>query len=568
MTRFASLAFILITFGSAAPCLAQAPSPREELLRHVPKDLGLCFVLNDLRGHAANWERSDWIKALKESALGQAFFAAPELKELLRFEQGLKKDLDIDWPTLRDDVLGDAVVFAYQPGSSSKPQDEQGVLLVHARRPGVLARLVDSLNRVQKASGEVESLQTRDHKGTKYVCRSGLRHAHYYLLSGALFAYTAKEELLKRVIDRHQAGDRDIPPLSGHLKKAGAANAVASLWIDPRAFDADREQKAAALPGPEAAFVKSFQKHWHALDAVVFSFAAQDNLEFKLSILAREKDLPPTARGLFTAPARPSDLWLRFPDDAILTMAARLDGTVLADALVNMAPPKAQQTFQQTLQPLAALAGIDLARDLAPNVGPDLGLCVLPATDPKNAPQVMAALAVRPGSKDLAIDQALYRGVHLLAGLALFDYNRRHPDDPIRTQTLKQDSVEVKYLSNDNLFPPGFQPACALKDGYLLLATSPDAIARFRLAAAPAPTGGETPLLRLSPQRLAKALREHRQSVIDHIAANNQVSKTAAVLKLDNILEALDLAQRIEITRGGGSGQASFVLRISPAKLR
>jgi hypothetical protein len=180
----------------------------------------------------------------------------------------------------------------------------------------------------------------------------------------------------------------------------------------------------------------------------------------------------------------------------------------------------------------------------------------------------MAALAVRPGPKDLAIDQALYRGVHVLASVALFDYNRRHPDDPIRTQTLKQDNVEIKYLSNDNLFPPGFQPACALKDGYLLLATIPDAIARFRPAAAPAPASGEIPLLRISPKGLAKVLREHRESVIDQIAANNQMSKMAAALKLDNALAALDLVERIEIARSGGSGQASFVLRISPAKQR
>ena len=45
-------------------------------------------------------------------------------------------------------------------------------------------------------------------------------------------------------------------------------------------------------------------------------------------------------------------------------------------------------------------------------------------------------------------------------------------------------------------------------------------------------------------------------------------TKQAAAQALDNALSVLDLIDRIEIARGGGSGQASLVLRISPAKER
>ena len=218
---------------------------------------------------------------------------------------------------------------------------------------------------------------------------------------------------------------------------------------------------------------------------------------------------------------------------------------------------------------------MDLERDIAPNVGPDWGLCILPAVTSSNVPMAMAALAVRPGKKDIAIDHALYRGVEFLAGLALFDYNRRHPEEPIRLQTLRQDNVEIKYLKNDKLFPAGFQPAWALKDGYLLLTTSPDAVAQFR-SAAPASvklaapirsmTIGSAPFLRLSCKQLAKALRDQRSVVVSHAAAQNGISATAAGRAFDDVLAVLDIFDNVVITRSSGAGQTSVLLRIAPAK--
>jgi hypothetical protein len=444
---------------------------------------------------------------------------------------------------------------------------EQGILLIHARRPEVLSRLVDNLNRAQKAGGELTAVEPRAHNGTKYLCRLEVKGAHYYLLDGQLFAYTAQEDLLKRVLDQRQQQTRAAPPLVQHLNKAGADNAVASLWINPRSFDDDLKQKVAGVSGPEAILLDAFLKHWHALEALVFSISVHDNVEFKLSVQARDKELPPSARGFFTEPARPSDLWSRFPDNAIFSMAMRIEGSNVADTFADLAPGDVRRSVQNALQPIAALTGIDIAKDIAPNVGPDFGVCVLPAAAPAKMPQIIAALAVRPGPKDIAIDQSLYRGVHFLAGLFVFDYNRRNPQDPIRVNTLRQGAVEIKYLSHNKVFF-GLEPACALKEGYLLLASSPDAVARFGAAAAPAAANAEDPLVRISSNELAKALRDYRQTAIDLIAANDPGSRTAAAQGLDSALSVLDLLGRVEIVRTAGSGQASFVLRFYPVRKR
>src|SRR5262249_44267713 len=95
--RFSIAGACLLAFVSwPAPCLAQVDSPRAQLLRCVPKNCGLCLVVNDLRGYAARWEKSPFVKGFKESALGRALVNAPELKGLYDFKEGLKKHFDFD----------------------------------------------------------------------------------------------------------------------------------------------------------------------------------------------------------------------------------------------------------------------------------------------------------------------------------------------------------------------------------------------------------------------------------------------------------------------------------------
>src|SRR5262245_21471762 len=99
---------------SLAVCLAltgslRAQSPRDELLALIPGDTGFCLVVQDLRGQFDRWGRSPWVKALAQSPPGQAVLNAPEIQNLLRVQDELKKRLEIDWPILRDDVFGDAV---------------------------------------------------------------------------------------------------------------------------------------------------------------------------------------------------------------------------------------------------------------------------------------------------------------------------------------------------------------------------------------------------------------------------------------------------------------------------
>jgi Protein of unknown function (DUF3352) len=556
--------FALLGLCIPSLCRAQDTTAADELLRYVPKETSLCFVLNDLRGQVARWDKSPWMQLLKKSPLAQAFVDTPEFKNLLKLQVDLKKNLDIDWPTLRDEVLGDAVVFAYQPVRPGQPSDEQGVLLIRSHQAQVLAKLLDNLNRAQKSSGELKTLETKEYKGMTYFRRQELKESHNYFLEGTFLAYTGKEELLKQILDQKKQGDSMAPAPALHLKKAAAAPALASLWINPRALDAELLQKAAGLTGPEAVWFKAFQSQWQALDGIVVTFAAQDSLELKLTVLARDNDKPASARPWFTEPPQTSEIWKRFPDNAIFSMAGRVDVATLADSILSLSPPDVRQQMQKFLQPLTTMAGLDLNKDVAPYIGPDWGLCLMPAADPQKMPMALAALAVQPGKKTFGVDQALYQGIQFLAGFSLLDFNRRHPNDPMALRTLQQDKVEVKYLAHATAFPSGVQPALALKDGYLLLATNPEAILKFRETTPPRIKAGEVPLVRISSKELAKVLREHHSAFVEHMAAQNTISKVAAAQELDKAVSMLDLLGPIEITHTGSPGQMSVILRIHP----
>jgi hypothetical protein len=202
----------------------------------------------------------------------------------------------------------------------------------------------------------------------------------------------------------------------------------------------------------------------------------------------------------------------------------------------------------------------DLFRDVLPNVGPDWGVCVLPPADGATYPQVIAALAVKAGSGPERVDEALLKAPQILADL----YNIKNPAAPIRVDTVKQGKLIVKVLVHDGLFPAGVRPACAVKDGFLLLASSPEAIARFALHDTAAPIKGEAPLLRVSPLALGQFLKHRRAEVLLDLQKKNQLTLPEAERNLDQLLGLLDLFESITFSQRSEPGQASWVLRVQP----
>ena len=159
MNMVRRLTLVIAFLLAAAPCaFAQSAAFRDDLLQLLPDDFAVCIVMNDLQGHAARWEKSDWLKQFHQSAIGKSVFDAPEWKQFEHWQAEVKKHLHLDWPTLRDDILGDTLVLSYNPGPKDTPDDERGLILLHVRKPDTLRKFIDTLNEGQLKSRELKSL--------------------------------------------------------------------------------------------------------------------------------------------------------------------------------------------------------------------------------------------------------------------------------------------------------------------------------------------------------------------------------------------------------------------------
>jgi hypothetical protein len=547
------------------PVAASAATPREELLRLVPDDVGFCLVVQDFRGHADALQSSPFVQHFRRSPLGVALHGSQEMHKLEEAEKFLQKTLQVDFARLRDDLFGDAIVFAYRPGPSGQAKQDQDLILLRARDPKLLAELLDRINKVQKETGELKELEVREHNGQKYFRRAERKDENFYWLSGPILALSSKEEMLRRVLERDRQPAAGEPAVARQLRLLGADKNLASLWINPRAFEPDMEQKSAAAVGPEAAVLQNVLRHWKTLDGIALGFDVRKDLELSLTVRVRTDALPAATRRLLTEAARPSELWDRFPEGALLTTAGRADAVALLDVIGDLLTQHDRETLHDGLERnLGAVLGKNVVKDVLPFVGPDWGLCLLapPAADPGWFPHVILALRVRPGDKKPGVDQALVSVVRFFAVAAVLDHNRKNKE-AMTLQAAVQDQVEVQYLVSDTAFLPGLQPAFALCNGYLVLASSPEAVRRFSAAAPRSPVASEElPLLRVSFSRLREYVKARREPLALAVAEKNGIPRDEAERRLDGLLLGLQLFERLELSQRPGDGQVTLTLRV------
>lgn len=528
--------------------VGQTPIYRAELLPLLPDDFAVCVVLNDFRGHSARWEQSDWLKRFRLAPVGKSLLEAPELKQIEHWQRDLKKHLDLDWRTLRDDILGDALVLGYTPGPKGRADDENGIFLLHCRKPERLFAAIEKLNDAQRRSGEVKSVEPRTYQGETYVRREQGNRQQYYLLKDSLFVFTVKEASMHAVVDRRLS--KKVSPWAKRFEQAGADRSLVTLCVNPRVLDAE-----IATPGKKN---DPLPAYWRALDAIFVIASIRDEAEVRITIQADADKLPKWARPAFEHTIPATDLWQRFPESSAFTIASVTNFAGTVDALKLLVPENDRAQLTKDWSKIGALLGLDPFKDLLPNLGPDWGICMLPGADAQQLPQVLIAVAVKPGMGEKPVDQELFKSIDTLAKIAAFQ-----TDGAIRLQSLKQGAVEVKYLASET-FPAGFQPAAALKDGYLLFATSPAPIAEFRLRGRPAEESRESTLVRISTVELAKMLEQRRSHVLSTLTERKQMTPAQAQQNLENVTSFLRLFEHVTLNQQGGAGQTTWILRLTP----
>jgi hypothetical protein len=534
------------------------------VLRLVPPETRICLVVRDLRTHLRAIEGSPFEKWLEQSPLGKKLNDPAELAKIEQLETFLKEQIGVGFDLLLDDILGDVVVLAYQPGPPGKPDDELGVAFVNARKPDLLAALVEKLNDFQKKTGEIKSVRPITHQGRPYFEREkSTGDREYYLVRGGILAFSAQERAIRQVIEQDAAPPGNPGRVAAGIAALGLADECVVCWFDPRGFDAELAVNAEATKDDsERAFLTQFARVWTAIDG--FALYAHPGRGLELGVVARfdREKLPKEVRELALPTGGGSALWAAVPDDAILAVGGRLDLPRLLAGVEAFLPPEGKVGLKKAIEEgLAPVVGRDKLPAVLAGLGPDWAVWVTAPGKTSRAflPEWTAALKLSGDKGGVDVGRTVLQAVDFAAQMARFAYNREHVDQIELTEE-SRDGVTVKVLSNEKGFPAGLRPSYGLKADYLVVASSPDGVRRFNLPTGAA--GAKAPLVRFSARHLRGYLEAHRGAIVE--AAARWSGKPAkeiehGLAELSAVLEAFD---KVELRHTAGDGKVRLSLHV------
>jgi hypothetical protein len=553
--------------GAVVWCLPAAvfAAPRDDLLRVVPNDYTFCVLVQNLRDEGKG-QGGSFLTRLAESPLVKQLQQTPEAKKVNQVIETLLNELGVTLEQLRDDILGDAAVFAYRKGPPGQPEKEDGLILLHARDEKLLARLVGRINELQTKGGELKTVEPLERNGVRYFKRVKAvetEPADYYALNGHRLVYSGNESLLVSTLEALGREEKSEPPLVQRMKLLGIDAAPVACLVNPRSFDSDLAEAAKAGKGSDRAFVREFGSYWRAVDGLGLAINFSPSFEISLAINARTGDMPKAAKKFFTEASKRSPLWDRVPDDALFAAVGRIDVeslvAMLGEFLTQDDRSKVLEAIGDATRPFLE------SEDLSPVVrglGPDVGFWIMPP-DPEDktwCPQAILAVKIADSPEGKRAEEAALKGLDFLTRLACFSQKG------LRVRTEKQGPVHVQYLTYTSVFPPEFRPGFASKDGYLLLAGSPKTIARFQAPTRTAESAAEVPIIRISVSAWRTYLRTHRKDIIDYMSKIKGGDPVELNRQLDAILPILDSLDRIELVQRSAADRATLTVRLTETK--
>ncbi len=539
-----------------------AASPRDELLRLVPDDVHFCAVVQNLRERARTLTDTSLAAQIAGLPFVKAKFDSAEFKKLIEIEKRLLQDLQVTPEQLRDDILGDTLVFAFRQGATEKPEDEQGLFLIWARDVKLLNAIVDRINELQTQTGELKELRSLSYGNQDYRHRSKVKNEtasnEYYLIRGNILVFSHQERIIRAVIDRDRnqpSAAKEQPFWSKMLQQLGFEKALVALLFSPRNFDAELAGKRdKSVKADERAFLQEFYKYWQACDGLGLSGDIGPNLEVSLAVHLRKDALPKPAQQFFREFSKASALWNVIPEDALLAISSRIDFAALIELFGGFCDSgrlkEISDSVESSMKPFSFGA-------FQKGLGPDWGIWAFaPAPKDKTwVPQVLFAIKVQNNPDGVAAEKAVRDAVQFLATLAQFNKSS------VRVGVMNFNNTEIRYLSNDTVLPTGLRPAFASKDGYLLFAGSPEVIQRF---APPVDAGGkeEIPVVRISATGWKNYLSDHRNEVADFLEKTIGLPGKDGIERIGIIVDNLKAIDRFEIAVKSKADQATIVLRL------
>jgi hypothetical protein len=548
------MAFVLLSLSVVRTVWGAGPA--DELLRLVPPEAGATLAIEDLSTHSREFCASPLAEGLKRLPAVQAWLASDRYKGFLAARNEIERALDVPVGTIRDRLLGDAVVLAMHTAPGEDPDQAHGLLLVRFRDRGLLDRLIERINIAEKEGGTLLSVDARRHRQTAYWVRNfapGSKPTEYYtILSDNVFAWSNSESVLQGVVDRKAgaAGLADDPTFR-KLRARLPEHSVASLFINPRYVErmmaADSRRKS---PGEEHLSALLARN----LSAVAYAGAS---LEWRDGFVVHTEEAidaskldEPLRRWADQPGGSTSSLLARVPTTALAIAATHVDFGAVYDLLIGLAGDADRTQISNGIEVLKGIfLGKDIRTELLPWLGPGI-LCYVDNLDreTKSEGRFPLVLVVRLGDDagPKGVSAALDNGLRTLLAASALDPKRR--EARLRVESREARGVRMTALV-------GIRPvlAYAVEHGVLVCGTSAEAVAGYCSGGAQAKGGSRFERFRsayfsgaetfafVDLARVREVADAHRDLLARRIAARRGCTEQDAGRDLDQALGLVNL---------------------------
>jgi hypothetical protein len=461
--------------------VAKAAWSADDLLHLAPPNAGAVLVVQDLRGHAAEFARSSFARQLAALPAAKKWRESDAFRQFTRARGEIESALKSDLPSIRDDLLGEVFVLVIQPGAGDDPTQARGLLLSRVRDRRLLDRLIAFINEGEIKNGPLVEVARSEREGVAYHqrrFRPGTKSDEWYvILDDGTFAWSNSEALIQGAIDRKKGLSAGLleEPLFQRSRAALPEKCLASFFLDPRFAERILNQGAAASgPPSNPAAAEAVSRYVASLKYVAAGVEWRDGIFVHLAEIHDPNRVPKLLKQWATAPrgTESAPPWL--PADAFAVAATSIDFPALAEALIAVSPRTERVRIENVMTVVSGvLLGKDVRREVLPRLGPALWLVARAPLGAESRPPLTLALKIGgpngPGTSSLG--QALDNGLKTLLSMMALDAKRG--DGQERLETSEIQGVSVTALSGAK------SPfAYAIVDGrWLVLGTTREAVA-------------------------------------------------------------------------------------------
>jgi hypothetical protein len=562
--------FSSLLLALAVSATARGERPADVLLRLVPPDAGATLAIEDLRARATEFNGSPLVAGLKQLSAVRDWLASDRYLKLDRAREEIETALDVPLATIRDQLLGDAVVLAMHLTPDDAPDRSSGLLLVRFRDRALLDRVIERLNEAEKQDGVLVAVTACGSPQARYWSRNfrrGSKPVEYYaIVSDDVFAWSNSEVVMQGVLARRKgtAGLGDQPKFR-KVRDPLPEHAVVSIFVNPRYI----ERMRAAEPKPRTLAEERVSELFaRNLAAVEYAGAA---LEWREGFLLQTRETIDPKKldaSLLAWSHRPAGTTVplveRVPRSALALAAGRVDFGSIFDSLTSLVPEDERLQLDNSLTILRGLLlGQDLRQEVLPFLGPGL-LAYVDEPESVGVRDVRVPLVLAVNLNGEALQRGASEAIDnaLRTLMAIYAADPKRKSMRLRVESRDERGVRLTTLAGSR---PVF--AYAIEHGMIVLGTSTEAIVGY--LAGQAQAGGDSRFARFRaayfPEaqsfafadlpRLHEAADSHRDGLARRVAAKHNRPEIEARHDLDQVLDLIHLFKGAFVT---SSIDASF----------